>query len=82
MLLELGFQPLEQRKRVCGSTGKAGDHIAFAEAPHLLGVRFHDGLADGDLTVPGDHHRAVLADGEDGGAVPLRDFRFGHAPGT
>ena len=70
ILLELGLQPLEQREGVGGGPGKAADHVAFAEAAHLLGIGLHDGLADGDLAVAADHHAAALADGEDGGAVP------------
>ena len=78
ILLELGFQPLEQREGVGGGAGKAADHVAFAQAAHLLGIGLDDGLADGDLAVAADHHRAALADGEDGGAVPARDFVGGH----
>ena len=82
ILLELGFQPLEQGKRVGGGAGEAADHVALAQAAHLLGIGLDDGLADGDLAVAADHHRTALADGEDGGAVPsgiCGDFVGGHA---
>jgi hypothetical protein len=69
-LLELAFQPLEQRKGVGSGAGKAADHVALAETADLLGVGFHDGLADGDLSVAADDDAAALADGQDGGAVP------------
>ena len=74
ILLKLGFQPFEQREGVGGGAGKAADHVALAELAHLLGIGFDDGLADRDLAVAADGHRAALADGQDGGAVPGRDF--------
>src|SRR5690349_23843969 len=49
---------------------KAADHVAFAEAAHLLGVGLDDGLPDRNLPVASDHDAAALADGQDGGAVP------------
>ena len=55
ILLELGFQPLEQREGVGGGAGEAADHVALAEAAHLLGVGLDDGLADRDLAVAADH---------------------------
>ena len=62
ILLELGFQPLEQGEGVGGGAGKAADHVALAEAAHLLGVGLDDGLADRDLAVAADHDAAALAD--------------------
>ena len=70
ILLELGFQPLEQGEGVGGGAGKAADHVALAEAPHLPGIGLDDGLADRDLPVAADDDAAALADGQDGGAVP------------
>ena len=74
ILLELALQPLEQGKRVGGGAGKAADHVAFAQAAHLLGIGFDDGLPDRDLAVAANDHGAALADGEDGGAVPGREL--------
>ena len=74
ILLELGFEPLEQREGVGGGAGKAADHVALAEPAHLLGVGLDDGLADRDLAVAADHDAAALADGQDGRAVPRRHF--------
>ena len=71
ILFELGFQPLEQRESVGGGAGKAADHVAFAEAAHLLGIGLDDGLADRDLAVAADRDQPALADGQDGGAVPM-----------
>ena len=70
ILLELGFQPFEQREGVGGGAGKTADHVTFAEPPHLLGIGFDDGLADRDLAVAADGDQAALADGQNGRAVP------------
>ncbi len=74
VLLELAFQPLEQREGVGGGAGKAADYVALAQAPHLLGVALDDSLADRHLAVATDRHNAALADGQYGGAVP--EFRL------
>ena len=65
ILLELGFEPLQQGEGVGGGAGEAGNHVALAEAAHLLGVALHDGLAEADLAVAGDHDLAALAHGHD-----------------
>src|SRR5262245_37426791 len=70
ILLELAFQPLEQGEGVGGGAGEAPDHVALAEAAHLLGVGLDDGLADGHLPVAADHDAAAFADGQDRRAVP------------
>ena len=70
ILVELGFQPLEQGERVGGGAGKAADHVALAETAHLLGIGLDDGLLDRDLAVAADRHHAALADGQDGRAMP------------
>ena len=78
ILLELGFQPLEQREGVGGGAGEAADDVAFAEPAHFLGIGLDDGLADRDLAVAADDHGAALADGQDGGAVPEMGVRWMH----
>ena len=70
ILVELGFQPLEQREGVGSGAGEAADHIALAEPAHFFGVGLDDGLADRDLPVAADHDASALADGQNGGAVP------------
>ncbi len=72
ILLELAFQPLEQREGVRGGAGETADHVALAEFSDLFGVGFDDGLADRDLPVASDHHLAALADRQNSGAVPDR----------
>ena len=72
ILLELAFQPLEQREGVGRGAGEAADDVALAEFADLFGVGFDDGLADRDLAVAADHHLAALADRQNGGAVPDR----------
>ena len=69
---------IEERQRIRGGAGEARQHAAIAEAAQLLGVGFEHGLAEGDLAVPGDHHLAVLAQAQDGRAVPGQIARLGH----
>src|SRR6185369_773755 len=68
----------EQREGVGGGAGEAADHVALAEAPHLPGIGFDDGLADRHLAVAADGDHAALADGQDGGAVPEFGLRLLH----
>src|SRR5712672_95708 len=70
ILLELGFQPLEQREGVGGRAREAADDVAVREPAHLAGIGLDDGLADRDLAVAADGHDPALADRQDGGAVP------------
>jgi hypothetical protein len=60
ILLELGFQALEQGEGVGGRAGKAADHRALGEPAHLLGVALDDRLAERDLPVAADHDVACL----------------------
>src|SRR5947209_18274351 len=79
ILLELGLKPLEQGESIGGSAGEAADHITLAEAADLLGICLDHGLPNRDLAVAADHDAALLADGEDGGAVPVIGRRRLHA---
>jgi hypothetical protein len=84
ILLELGFQPLEQREGVGSGAGEAADHVALAEPADLLGVGLDNCLADGDLPVATYRHCTALADGQYGGAVPRAGqagFGMSHAAG-
>jgi len=70
ILLELGFQPLQQREGVGRGTGEAGDDgTLLADAADFLRIALHHGVAERHLAVAGDHHLAALADSDDGGAV-------------
>src|SRR3984893_4026863 len=79
ILLELGLKPLEQGESIGSSPGEAADHITLAEAPDLLGICLDHGLPNRDLAVAADYDTALLADGEDGGAVPVIGRRRLHA---
>ena len=59
-------------ERVGGRPGEAGDDVALAQAAYLLRIGFHHGIAEADLAVAGDDDLAVLADRQNGGAVPDR----------
>ncbi|VXC90228.1 hypothetical protein SPHINGOT1_240001 [Sphingomonas sp. T1] len=72
MLLQLAFEPFEQREGVRGRAGKPADHRPVAEPPHLARIGFHDRLAHRDLAVADHDDLAAAPDRKDGGAVPDR----------
>ena len=69
VLLQFRFEALEQRERIGGATGEAGDDRAVVQPAHLARIAFHDGVAEGDLAVAAHGDAAVAADAEDRGAV-------------
>ena len=69
VLLELLLEQFEQRERVRGRAGEAGQHLALAEPAHLARIRLHDRVAERDLAVAADHDAFAAADGDDGGGV-------------
>src|SRR5690606_19231335 len=71
ILLKLRFEPLEKRHGIGGRSRKARNHIALAERADLARITLHDGVAHGHLPVPRNNHAPALADGENGGAMPL-----------
>src|SRR5208337_4377392 len=70
VLLELRFEPFEQREGVGGGAGEARDHLALAEPPNLLGVALHDGLAEADLAIASDDGFAALLHHDDRRRAP------------
>ena len=77
ILLELGFQALEQGKRIRGRACEPADDVAFAQPPYLFGIGLDDGLTDGNLAVAPDGDRPILAYRQYGGAVPNGKLRGG-----
>ena len=65
MLLELGFEPIEQGKRVRGGPGEAGHDFALSDAADFAGLALHDCLAKGDLAVSGHGGLAIAANSDD-----------------
>src|SRR5215207_7458540 len=51
VLFELRFKAREQRKRIGGRPGEAGEDALVVEATDLAGAVFHDGVAERDLAV-------------------------------
>ena len=72
ILLELGFEAREQRKRIGRRAGKAGEDVVVIEAPDLAGALLDDGIAERHLTVAGQHGAIVPAHREDGGRMEGR----------
>src|SRR5262245_53331294 len=81
ILLELAFQPLEQRKCIGGGAREAADDVALAQPAHLLGIGLYDSLADRDLAVAAHDDEPVLADRQDGRCVPEVGLRGLHQLG-
>ena len=64
-----GLESREQRERVGGRAGKAGQDPVVIEPPDLPGVLLDDRVAEGDLAVAGHHGLPVVPDREDGSGV-------------
>ena len=69
VLLELGLEALEQRERVGGRAGEAGEHLVVVEPADLARRRLDHDVAERDLAVAAERHGAVAAHGKDGRAV-------------
>jgi hypothetical protein len=68
VLLELDLELREQGKGVGRGAGKPGDHSIVPHPPDLPGGLLHHGIAEGDLSIPGHHHPALVAHCENGRA--------------
>ena len=74
ILLELRLEAREQRERVGGRAGEAGENPVVVEPPDLPRALLDDGLAEGHLAVAGQHGAVAVADGKNCRAVKHRDF--------
>ncbi len=61
MFLQLPFEAFEEGEGVGGGAGEARQNLAVIEAADLLGVAFHDGVAQGNLAVAAHDDFAVAA---------------------
>ena len=61
VFLQLPFEALEEGEGIGGGAGEAGQDLAVIEAADLLGVAFHDGVAEGNLAVAAHDDFAVAA---------------------
>src|SRR5690554_4110146 len=66
VLLELRLETLEQRERIGGAAGEAGEHAPVVQAAHLARARLDDDRTESDLPVAAER---------DLGAAPHRDDR-------
>src|SRR5205814_9886080 len=64
LTLDLFLELLEQREPIGRGAREAGKTLAALQGAHLVGVRLHHPLTDGDLTVPADGDLAVAANTE------------------
>ncbi|CCB67868.1 protein of unknown function [Hyphomicrobium sp. MC1] len=72
VLLKLGLEPLEQGEGVGRRAREAANHVAFAQAADLFGIRLDDRLAEADLAVTGNYNFTALPDRQDRRGVPAR----------
>ena len=75
VLFELGLEALEQRERVRGGARKSREHAVVIQAAHLARRRLDHDVAERDLAIAAQRHRAVAAHGNDGRAV--KGFHLG-----
>ncbi len=71
MLFELGLEALEQREGVCRGTGESRQHAFVIQPAHLPRRGFEHDVAERDLPVPAQGHRAVAAHRQYGRTVKL-----------
>ena len=61
---ELLLKLLKQCKRVRCRSSKPSQHLAITDQTHLFRVRFHDRLANGDLSIATHSYRSGLANAQ------------------
>src|SRR5262245_168035 len=71
VLVELRLEALEQRERIRGAAGEAGEDAIVIQAPHLPCTAFDYNLAERDLAVAAERYARSAAHGQDRRAVPL-----------
>ncbi len=71
VFLELGLEALEQRERVGGAAGEAGQHAVVVQAADFARAGLDHDVAKGDLAVAAKRDLAPSAHADDGGAVIL-----------
>ena len=71
MFLEFRLKPLKQRKRVCGTAGKAGQYLVAIQAPHLACIALQDGIPERYLSVPANNGGTTAANAQDCCAIKL-----------
>src|SRR5262249_54447681 len=69
ILLQLRFEPSEQRERVGGRSRETGQDAIVVKPPDLARAVLDDGLAEGHLAVAGQNRAVAMPDGKYGGAV-------------
>jgi len=67
-----GEKPGKERKRVSGRPGESGEDALVVEPTDLARAVFHDGVAEGYLTVAGKDRTVLVAHGQDRGGMERR----------
>src|ERR1700677_1864102 len=63
VLLEFRFEAAEEREGVGGRAGESSENFVVVKAADLFCRVFDDGLAERDLSIAGENHAAIAADG-------------------
>jgi hypothetical protein len=71
VLVELGFETLEQGEGVGGTAGESGQDLFLIQPPDLACGGLDDDVAEGDLAVAAEGDFIAPADGKNGGAAIL-----------
>src|SRR5262249_59373673 len=66
-VLQLGLEPLQEGEGVGRGAGEAAQHLAVVQPADLVGVAFHDDVAQGHLAVAADGDAALVPHRQDGG---------------
>ena len=72
MLVELGFEALEQRECIGSAAGESGENAILVQPAHLARAGLDDDVPERHLTVAAERDFAAAPDRKDGSAVKLR----------
>jgi hypothetical protein len=71
MLVELGFESLEQSECVGGAARKPGEYLVGVETPHFARTRLEHDIAERDLAVCAQRHAISASRRNYGSAMKL-----------
>jgi hypothetical protein len=71
VLLQHALEAFEQRERVGGSAGEAGQDAVMVDAPDLARVALHHRVPERHLPIAAERDLAIATDADDGGSAKL-----------